>query len=101
MIIISDFLVNLIGDLIGGLVEAIFPAPMSKLEKNIDELKEEEWFSNLNQDVRYNYIIWHNKKVKHYLRKTENIKVLKSSADEREKFILLVIKEHKRFVGIS
>jgi hypothetical protein len=100
MIIISDFLIDLIGDLIGGLVEAIFPTPMSKLEKNIDELKEEEWFSNLNIDVRYNYIIWHNKKVKHFLRKPENIKILKSSEEEREKFIQLVIEEHKNFVGI-
>ncbi|MBT2659075.1 hypothetical protein J7E81_28285 [Bacillus sp. ISL-18] len=100
MIIISDFLADLLGDLFGGLVEAIFPTSKSKLEKNIDELTEEEWFSNLYQDVRYSYIIWHNKKVKHYLRRTENIKVLKSSADDREKFIQLVIKEHNRFVGI-
>ncbi|MEH7308284.1 hypothetical protein [Neobacillus drentensis] len=100
MIIISDFIADLIGDLIGGVLEAIFPTPKSKLEKNIDELREEEWFSQLDKDVRYHYIIWNNSKVKRYLKKPENIKVLKSSEDERGKFIHLVIKEHKKFVGI-
>jgi hypothetical protein len=95
--IIIDFIV----DLIGGLLEAIIPTPKSKLEKHIEELKEDEWFSQLNKDVRYNYIIWHNKKVKRYLKKPENIKILKSSEWEREKFIQLVIEEHKRFVGIQ
>ncbi|MEH7076444.1 hypothetical protein [Neobacillus drentensis] len=98
--LISDFIGSLIGDLLGGLLEAIIPTSKSKLEKNIDELRGEDWFFQLNQDVRYNYIIWHNHKVKRILKKPENIKLLKSSDEEREKFIELVIKEHKKFVGI-
>jgi hypothetical protein len=98
--LISDFIVDLIGDLISGLVEAIIPTPVSKLEKNIDELRKEEWFLQLDNDIRYNYIIWNNSKVKRILKKPENIKLLKCSADEREKFTHLVIEEHKRFVGI-
>ncbi|WP_144550183.1 hypothetical protein [Bacillus sp. X1(2014)] len=97
---IVDFIVDVIGDLIGGLIEALIPTQKSKLEKHIDELKEEEWFADLDKDVRYNYIIWHNNKVKRFLKKPENVKILKSSEWEREKFIALVIKEHKRFVGI-
>ncbi|MCM3117705.1 hypothetical protein M3610_20750 [Neobacillus sp. MER 74] len=94
--LIADFII----DLIGALIEAMIPTPKSKLEKNINELKEEEWFADLDKDVRYNYIIWHNNKVKRFLKKPENVKILKSSEWEREKFIQLVIKEHKRFVGI-
>ena len=98
--LIIDFVGDLIGDLLGGLLQAIIPTPKSKLEKNIDELRGEEWFLHLDNDLRYNYIIWHNNKVKRILKKPENIKVLKSSEDEREKFIELVMKEHKKFVGI-
>lgn len=98
--LISDFIGDLIGDLLGGLLEAIIPTPRSKLEKNMDELRGEEWFLQLDNDIRYNYILWHNNKVKRFLKKPENIKVLKSSEEEREKFIELVIKEHKKFVRI-
>ncbi|MBV7504391.1 hypothetical protein KW850_03820 [Bacillus sp. sid0103] len=91
-----DFII----DLICFIIEAIIPTPKSKLEKNIEELKEEEWFSELHKDVRYHYIIWNNSKVKRYLKKPENIKILKSSEEGRDKFIELVIKEHKKFVGI-
>ncbi len=100
MMLISDFIGDLIGELFSGILDAIIPIPKSKLEKNIGELKGEEWFSQLDKDVRYNYIIWHNKKVKRFLSKPENIKILKSSEEERERFIALVIKEHKKFTGI-
>ena len=98
--LISDFIGDLIGDLLGGLLEAIIPTSRSKLEKNMDELRGEEWFLQLDNDIRYNYILWHNNKVKRILKKPENIKILKSSEEERRKFIELVIKEHKKFVRI-
>ena len=99
--LISDFIGELIGELVSGLLNAIIPIPKSKLEKNIGELKGEDWFSQLDKDVRYNYIIWNNEKVKRFLSKPENIKLLKSSEAERERFIALVIEEHKRFVRIQ
>ena len=100
MMLISDFIGELIGELVSGLLNAIIPTSKSKLEKNIGELRGEDWFSQLDKDVRYNYIIWHNKKVKRFLSKPENIKLLKSSEEERERFIALVIQEHKKFTGI-
>lgn len=98
--LIGDFIGELIGELLSGILNAIIPTSKSKLEKNIGELRGEDWFSQLDKDVRYNYIIWYNKKVKRFLSKPENIKLLKSSEEERERFIALVIKEHKKFVGI-
>lgn len=93
-------MIDFIIDLCGFILEAIIPTPKSKLDRNMEELKEEDWFLELDKDVRYNYIIWQNKKVKRFLSKPENIKILKSCDEEREKFIQLVISEHKRFVGI-
>ncbi len=98
--LIGDFIGELIGELLSGILNAIIPTSKSKLEKNIGELRGEDWFSQLDKDVRYNYIIWYNKKVKRFLSNPENIKLLKSSEEERERFISLVIKEHKKFVGI-
>jgi hypothetical protein len=98
--LIGDFVGELIGELLSGILNAIIPTSKSKLEKNIGELRGEDWFSQLDKDVRYNYIIWYNKKVKRFLSKPENIKLLKSSEEGRERFIALVIKEHKKFVGI-
>lgn len=98
--LISDFIGDLIGELLSGLLNVIIPTSKSKLEKNIGELRGEEWFSQLDKDYRYNYIIWNNKKVKRFLSKPEHIKLLKSSEEERESFIALVMKEHKKFTGI-
>ena len=91
-------IVDLIVDLLGSLLEWIIPTPKSKLEKHIEELKSEDWFFQLNQDYRYNYIIWNNRKVKRFLGRPQNIKILKSNEEEKEKFIRLVMQEHEKFV---
>lgn len=91
-------IVDLIAYLLGSLLEWIIPTPRTTLEKHIEELKSEEWFLQLDQDYRYNYIIWSNKKVKRFLSKPQNIKILKSNEEERVKFIRLVMKEHEKFV---
>jgi hypothetical protein len=91
-------IVDLIVDLLGGLLEWIIPTPKSKLEKHIEELKSEDWFFQLDQDYRYNYIIWNNRKVKRFLGRPQNIKILKSNEEEKEKFIRLVMQEHEKFV---
>ncbi|MFJ5717653.1 hypothetical protein [Neobacillus sp. NPDC093127] len=94
--LISDFIV----ELLSSLLQSIIPTSKSKLEKNINQLMGEEWFSQMNNDYRYNYIIWHNRKVKRFLSKPENVKILKSKEDEKEKFIRLVIQEHQKFVKL-
>lgn len=78
-----------------------FYTPKSKLEKNIDKLKNEIWFSSLYADYRYSYIIWHNKKIKRILIKPENIELLIKNEQEKEKFIHLIKQEHIKFVGLK
>lgn len=78
-----------------------FYTPKSKLEKNIDKLKNEEWFSSLYEDYRYSYIIWHNKKVKRFLIKPKNIELLIKNEQEKESFIHLIKQEHNKFVGLT
>jgi hypothetical protein len=75
-----------------------FYHPKSKLEKNIEELKTEDWFKQLYEDIRYEYIIWSNKKVKMFLLKKENIQLLKTDEQVRIEFIDLIKSEHARFM---
>jgi hypothetical protein len=78
-----------------------FYTPKSKLEKNIDELRNEKWSSTLIDDYRYSYIICSNRKVKRILAKSENVELLIKNVTEREKFINLVEMEHRKFVGLK
>ena len=98
--LIGDFIGELIGELLSGILNAIIPTSKSKLEKNIGELRGEDWFSQLDKDVRYNYIIWYNKKVKRFLSNEKNIKMITSMDFERENFIHLVKEEHAKFTGL-
>jgi ribosomal protein L20A (L18A) len=78
-----------------------FYTPKSKLEKNIDKLRNEKWFSTLIDDYRYSYIICSNRKVKRILVKSENVELLMKNETEREKFINLVEMENRKFVGLK
>jgi hypothetical protein len=78
-----------------------FFIPKSKFEKNIDKLQNEDWFSTLDRDHRYGYIIWSNRKVKRFLIKTENVELIMRNESAREKFIDLIKEEHDKFVGLS
>jgi hypothetical protein len=78
-----------------------FYTPKTKLEKSMDKLRDEKWFSTLMDDYRYSYIIWNNRKVKRILVKPGNVEILMKSETEREKFIRLVEMEHKKFVGLK
>jgi hypothetical protein len=93
--IIIEFIVELLAS------AGITVTTKSKLEKNIDKLRNEKWFSSLIQDARYEYVIWNNRKVKRILVKVENVDLFIGSEQEREKFINLVKQEHKKFVGIT
>lgn len=70
----------------------------TKLQKNIEQLTTEDWFKPLYDDIRYSYIIWNNKKVKRFLLKTENVKLLKTDEEIRNQFISLVKIEHKKYM---
>jgi uncharacterized protein YlbG (UPF0298 family) len=78
-----------------------FYTPKSKLEKSMDKLRDEKWFSTLIDDYRYSYIIWNNRKVKRFLVKSENVELLIKNETEREKFIRLVEMEHRKFVELK
>jgi hypothetical protein len=78
-----------------------FYTPKTKLEKSMDKLRDEKWFSTLMDDYRYSYIILNNRKVKRILVKPGNVEILMKSETEREKFIRLVEMEHKKFVGLK
>jgi predicted nucleotidyltransferase len=93
-----QFLVELIIDLfVYGFID--LPFLKSKLEKNIEKLKSEEWFKQLEDDARYSYIIWNNRKVKRFLVKDRNIRLLRTDEQVRNEFIDLVKHEHVKYVG--
>lgn len=87
-------------DLAGDLISHFIPSPEGKLEKHIKRLKEEDWFSSLEEDYRYSYIIHQNRKVRRYLCNEKNIKMITSMDEEREKFIKMVKEEHIKFTRL-
>ncbi len=92
-----EFLFELIGEILMGLI----PTPKSKMEKNMEKLKQEKWFLSLWQDYRYQHILFHNKKVKRTLRNNQLVDQLLTIAHEREKFIELVKHEHEKYVKLG
>jgi DNA-dependent RNA polymerase auxiliary subunit epsilon len=77
------------------------PFLKSKLEKNIEQLMKEKWFSDLYQDARFEYIISNNKKIKRFLVKSENVEQLIKDEKTRNEFITLVKDEHLNFVRVN
>jgi hypothetical protein len=76
-----------------------FFIPESKFEKNVEKLKQEDWFVTLNEDYRYNYIIWNNSKVKRFISKSNNLNMLLIDDVEQKKFIELIKQEHLKFIS--
>ena len=88
-----EFIFGMIGETI-----LYFFIPKSKFEKNVDKLKQEEWFVTLDEDYRYNYIIWNNRKIKRYLIKSSNVDRLIENDQEQKKFTELIEQEHLKFI---
>lgn len=100
---ISGFIIDLLVDIAGEIIEFLIPDRFSKskFEKHLIRLREEDWFTSLEKDVRYAYIIHQNRKVRRFLSSEQNIKMITSMDFEREKFINLVKEEHAKFTGIQ
>lgn len=88
-----EFIFGLLGETI-----LYFFIPTSKFEKNVDKLKQEDWFVTLEKDYRYNYIIWNNRKIKSYLIKSSNLELLIENEQEQKKFTELIKQEHLKFI---
>lgn len=69
-----------------------------KINKITKALSSEDWFNQLYNDHRYNYIINYNQVVKEYLSKPGIIRLLKENEKYRQEFIQLVRDEHNKFV---
>jgi len=76
-----------------------FFIPKSKLEKNVEILKKEEWFATLEEDYRYNYIIWNNRRVKRFLSKPKNLELLVEHSEAQKEFTDLIKKEHIKYTS--
>ncbi|MFD1032307.1 hypothetical protein [Metaplanococcus flavidus] len=80
-------------------VFSYFVTPQKRLEKNVKVLKNERWFAELEDDFRYNHLIWNNRTVIRYLALNSNVdKLLKDDDDEKAKFKKLLTYEHVKFI---
>jgi hypothetical protein len=93
-----DLLFDIASEIIGHFIPHLLSK--SKFEKHIIRLREEDWFSSMEKDYRYEYIIHNNSKVKRFLSSEKNVKMITSMDDEKEKFISLVKEEHARFTRL-
>jgi hypothetical protein len=91
-------LIDIAGDIIGEFIPDL--SPKSKFEKHVSRLKEEAWFSTLEKDYRYGYIIFQNSKVKRFLSSERNVKMVLNMEEEKEKFISLIKEEHSKFTKL-
>ena len=94
-------IIDLLIDLVGEIIRHLIPERSTKLEKHINRLKEEAWFSELEKDYRYGYIIYSNRAVKRFLNREKNIKMITTMDSERENFIRLVKEEHVKFTALG
>ncbi|SFC94033.1 hypothetical protein SAMN05443252_10939 [Bacillus sp. OV322] len=83
-------------------VEAVFHwLPKRSREKilarHINRLRKEDWFCELERDYRYEYIICQNSRVRKFLSREKNIKLITNVDTEKDKFIKLIEEEHHKF----
>lgn len=69
-----------------------------KFVEHLHILLNEEWFHQLYNDYRYEYIIKFNKKVRKYLLNKENIDSLVREPKEKDSFVTWVKTEHEQFI---
>ncbi|WP_422122564.1 hypothetical protein DHX103_12250 [Planococcus sp. X10-3] len=79
-------------------VFSYFFTPRRRLEKNVKVLKHDKWFADLEDDFRYNHLIWNNRKVIRYLAVNSNVAKLLKDDDEKAKFKKLLTYEHVKFI---
>lgn len=82
-------------------VSSYFFTPKKRLEKNIRLLKKDQWFAELEDDFRYNHLIWNNRKITRYLGLPNNVEKLIKDDDEKSKFKKLLTYEHVKFITSS
>lgn len=79
-------------------ISSYFYTSKWRLEKNILLLKHDLWFAELEEDFRYNHLIWNNRKVTRYLGVENNVKKLLQDDDEKAKFKKLLTYEYVKFI---
>lgn len=79
-------------------ISSYFFTPQKRLEKNIRLLKKDQWFAELEDDFRYNHLIWNNRKIIRYLGLPSNVGKLIEDDDEKAKFKKLLTYEHVKFI---
>lgn len=88
-----EFIIDLAID-----IASYFFTPKTRLEKNVGILKNDPWFAVLEDDFRYNHLIWNNRKVTRYLGLNRNVDKLLKDDDEKAKFKKLLTYEHIKFI---
>jgi len=82
-------------------ISSYFFTPKKRLEKNVGILKNDPWFAELEDDFRYNHLIWNNRKVTRYLGLNRNVDKILKDDDEKAKFKKILTYEHVKFITIS
>lgn len=82
-------------------IASYFFRSKKRLEKNVRILKQDPWFAELENDFRYNHLIWNNRKVTRYLGLDHNVERLLKDDDEKVKFKKVLTYEHVKFITAS
>ncbi len=94
-----EFLIRIVGSLLVFKVEqkvVDYLLEPSQYEKNVERLKQEEWFSVLMADYRYEHIIRYNREVKQLLEDPQHVERLADNGEERKKFVAYIHREYAK-----
>ncbi|QOV12242.1 hypothetical protein JNUCC6_05610 [Viridibacillus arvi] len=66
-----------------------------KIDQNIDQLKQHDWFKNIYEDERYHRLFFVSKKVRRYLQSTIRVRKIIRSKEAQKKLLSLLNKQIK------
>ncbi|PFN81847.1 hypothetical protein COJ85_28775 [Bacillus sp. AFS076308] len=82
-------------ELIAGLFGYSDTLNTKKIDQNIEQLNQHDWFKNIYEDERYHRLFFVNKHVRRYLQSTTRVRKIIRSKDAQRKLLFLLDKQIK------
>ena len=82
-------------ELIAGLFGYSDTLNTKKIDQNIEQLNQHDWFKNIYEDERYHRLFFVNKHVRRYLQSTIRVRKIIRSKEAQRKLLFLLDKQIK------
>ena len=92
---IFNFIFDFIGDLLGSSGHSN-TLNTQKIDRNIDKLKQYEWFKDLYEDEMYRRLFFVNRHIRAYLQSSLRVNRMMRNKEAQQRFLRLLDKQIKR-----